>query len=1076
MRLRGSWVVAGVLGLLLMVMLVIAGWASSEIANDAAAARDPAASRTVPRSVLEGGAVLDATDGTVVSRRIPDRTIALTFDDGPDPRWTPRVLEVLRKHDVPATFFVVGSMAARHKSLVRDIHESGSELGVHTYTHADLGGVAPWRRALELDQTQLALVGAAGITTRLFRPPFSSSPDALDDPGYDVVRAAAERGYLSVLSDIDSRDWEKPGVESIVRNATPPAGEGGVVLLHDAGGNRSQTVAALDILIPRLQQAGYRFTTVTGAVGMPPAEQSADTSDQLPGSALVALVGLSLTVVTVLKWTLVAVGALTAGRLLLLVLVARGHARRRGRGSWRWGPPVTDPVSVIVPAHNEVSGIEATVRSAASGRHRVEVIVVDDGSTDGTADLVENLGLPNVRVIRQANAGKAAALNTGITNATNELIVMVDADTRLERDTVHQLVQPFADPAVGAVAGNVKVANRESFLARLQHIEYVIGFNVDRRVHDLTRSMPTIPGAGGAFRRRVLAEVGGLSDRTLAEDTDLTIAVGRAGWHIVYQDAAVTWTEVPTTVRQLRQQRFRWTFGTLQAIWKHRRAVFQRGAAGRVGRFGLLHVLAFQIALPTAAPVIDIFLLYGLLFLDPAVTLLLWGSMLGAQVIAGMCAFTMDGENKSALWLLPAQQLVYRQLMYLVLMQALAAALSGIRVRWQQMRRVPSARGTPRPPARAATRSQRAAAPPAAVRERWLDLLRALALVRVVLYHTTGWGWLSLVFPSMGVMFALAGSLTARSMANGPAVDVVGRRIRRLLPPLWLLGIILVPLMLAYGWTTVAAGGNDPHALHWPELVFWLFPILDPPSSSWNVGENATVVLWYLRTYLWFVLLSPLLLRAFRARPLLTVLTPIGLVALDTALGSPLTGAGAIGYGVRDVCVFGACWVLGFAHREGMLARLHPAALTAAGLAAIGVGGWWTATHPAGGSYDLSGIPLGQALISAGAVVLLLRAAPPMGWLDRVPGLGRLVTVLNARAITVYLWHNIAIDLAVPVTSWFGDYSLAAHLAVATGLTACAVLAFGWAEDVAARRRVRVLPRGERRSARERPVPVAAPP
>jgi cellulose synthase/poly-beta-1,6-N-acetylglucosamine synthase-like glycosyltransferase len=303
------------------------------------------------------------------------------------------------------------------------------------------------------------------------------------------------------------------------------------------------------------------------------------------------------------------------------------------------------------------------------------VIVVDDGSTDGTADIVEALGLPQVRVLRRPNGGKAAALNAGIAAASHELVVMVDGDTVFEPTTIHELVQPFADPEVGAVSANVKIANRETLLARLQHI----GFNVDRRVHDVLRSMPTVPGAGGAFRRSALLQVGGLSAQTLAEDTDLTIALGRAGWRTVFQEKAVTWTEAPTTVRQLWQQRYRWTFGTMQALWKHRRAVVQRGAAGRVGRFGLLHVVTFQILLPAVAPLLDVFLLYGLLFLDPWTTILLWGGMLAVQAAVGAYAFGLDGERRTVLWLLPAQQLVYRQLMYVVLLQSLAAAFSGVR-------------------------------------------------------------------------------------------------------------------------------------------------------------------------------------------------------------------------------------------------------------------------------------------------------------------------------------------------------------------------------------------------------------
>jgi peptidoglycan/LPS O-acetylase OafA/YrhL/GT2 family glycosyltransferase len=724
-------------------------------------------------------------------------------------------------------------------------------------------------------------------------------------------------------------------------------------------------------------------------------------------------------------------------------------------------------------------------------------VVVDDGSTDGTAELVEGLDLPRVRVIRQPNGGKAAALNTGIAHARHDLIIMVDGDTVFEPDTVRHLVQPFADAKMGAVSGNVKIANRDTFLTRLQHIEYVVGFNVDRRVHDLTGSICTIPGAAGAFRRAALLGVGGVSDHTLAEDTDLTISVGRAGWRMAFQERAIAWTEAPTTVHQLWQQRFRWTYGTMQSVWKHRRAIFQRGAGGRLGRFGLVHVLVFQIVLPVTAPLIDVFFIYGLFFLDPGTTLVLWLSVMLLQSAGAAYAFHLDGESKSALWLMPMQQLVYRQLMYVVLAQSMGAALSGIRVRWQRMRRIGALEamvraaaaetrsvpgslrqtapalsadgaagattgtaggsGTGNPPSQAAAPEPRATTPRAG-REHWLDSLRAVALARVVLYHITGWGWLSIVFPSMGLMFALGGSLMVSSLRRTPAVDVVGHRIRRLLPPLWLLGLVVVPLMLVHGWTR----DTGDFAFSWPQLVFWLFPISVPPGSSW--GADFTVVLWYIRAYLWFVLLSPVLLLAFRRRPVVAVLTPLAVVGVDALLGSPLGNSGPIGSGVLDFCTFGACWMLGFAHREGMLRRIHPMALAGLFVVAVGLGGWWTAGHPApGGMFDLNEIPLGQALISAGAVLVFLRVSPKLTWLARTPVLGRLVTVLNARAVTIYLWHNLAIDLSVTIDGQLGWSSLFAQIATTVVLVAVAVLIFGWVEDLAARRPLRLIPGGRRK-------------
>jgi cellulose synthase/poly-beta-1,6-N-acetylglucosamine synthase-like glycosyltransferase len=289
------------------------------------------------------------------------------------------------------------------------------------------------------------------------------------------------------------------------------------------------------------------------------------------------------------------------------------------------------------------------------------------------------------------NGGKSAALNFGIASATHDLIVMVDADTVFEPDSLRLLVQPMADMRVGAVAGNVKVGNRDQVVAEWQHLEYVIGFNLDRRMFDMLQCMPTVPGAIGAFRRSALQQVGGLSTDTLAEDTDLTIALIRAGWRVVYEENARAWTEAPATLPQLVSQRSRWSYGTIQAMWKHRRSVIERGPSGRFGRVGLPALVLFQIVLPLTAPIIDVLVVYGLLFGDQTTTAYVWLGMLGLQALTAAVAFILDREKIHPLWLLPLQQLAYRQLMYMVLVRSVAAALTGVQMRWHKLRRAGSA-------------------------------------------------------------------------------------------------------------------------------------------------------------------------------------------------------------------------------------------------------------------------------------------------------------------------------------------------------------------------------------------------
>jgi cellulose synthase/poly-beta-1,6-N-acetylglucosamine synthase-like glycosyltransferase len=389
-----------------------------------------------------------------------------------------------------------------------------------------------------------------------------------------------------------------------------------------------------------------------------------------------------------LWWLLVLIGALTLLRTLLLFGVALRHARRRRASTWSWGPSVDEPVSVIVPAFNEQETIAATVCSLSAATHAmIEIIVVDDQSTDATAATVEALGIENVRVVRVPSAGKATALNTGVALARHDLLVMIDADTIVDPDAIHEVVQPFADPAIGAVAGNVKVGNRRRLLGRWQHIEYVIGFSLDRRLYDAMGCIPTIPGALGAFRRSALERVGGLSTDTLAEDTDLTMAILRAGWRVVYQATAKARTEAPATVRQLTQQRYRWSYGTMQAMWKHRRSIVERGASGRFGRRGLPLIGLFTIVLPLFAPLLDFMTVYGAIFLDRWITLIGWLAVLVLQTITAVLAFRLDREKLHPLWALPLQQFVYRQIMYVVLLRSAVTALAGKRLRWHNMTR-----------------------------------------------------------------------------------------------------------------------------------------------------------------------------------------------------------------------------------------------------------------------------------------------------------------------------------------------------------------------------------------------------
>ncbi|MFB7178411.1 bifunctional polysaccharide deacetylase/glycosyltransferase family 2 protein [Streptomyces sp. NPDC056257] len=673
----------------LLALLVLRGLATNEAFHDSRVA-DSVDKTTVPKNLLKGGPVIDARGAKnehPVSYRIPDHTVVLSFDDGPSPEWTPKILELLEARNIRASFFITGGMTARHPELVRQIVAGGHELGVHTFTHPDLVYQSHTRTSWELAQTQLALAGAAGVHSTLFRPPYSSNAAALDDWTYPVIKYVGARGYVTAFIDKDTDDWKRPGVEEIVKAAMPSEpGAGEMILLHDAGGDRSQTLTALVQIIDKLQAEGYRFTTISEALGASSATTPVHGFQLWAGKGYIWATQFAVLTLPVLIGLLAIVGFLNFGRFALMLVLAPMHARRAKRRD-AWGAPVTEPVTVLVPAYNELECIANTLESLAASDHPIEVIVIDDGSTDGTADIVEELALPFVRLIRQVNGGKPSALNTGIAAASYDIIVMMDGDTVFEPSTVRELVQPFGDPSIGAVAGNAKVGNRDSLIGAWQHIEYVLGHNLDRRMYDMLGVIPTIPGAVGAFRKEALREVGGMSDDTLAEDTDITIAVLCEGWRVVYAEHARAWTEAPASLQQLWSQRYRWSYGSMQAMWKHRGAVTSRGPAGRFGRIGLPLVVLFGVVAPLLAPLVDMFFLYGVLFADAPITLTSWGGFILLQGALSWYAFRLDREKPWHLISLPIQQLVYRQLMYIVLLHSAITAMTGGRLRWQKLRR-----------------------------------------------------------------------------------------------------------------------------------------------------------------------------------------------------------------------------------------------------------------------------------------------------------------------------------------------------------------------------------------------------
>ncbi|WP_309692401.1 glycosyltransferase [Armatimonas sp.] len=628
------------------------------------------------------------------------KTIALTFDDGPDPRWTPAVLDALKKAGVPATFFVTGVNAQLYPELVRRAWDEGNDIGNHSFYHPNLALVGETRTRLELGATQRAIQAITGHSTTLFRPPYGVDSQPSTSEEVMPIAAAQKLGYVTVAEGIDPRDWEqgakKRTAEQLAQSIEGDAlaGSGSIVLLHDSGGDRAATVAAIPLVVERLKAKGYQFVTVSQLIGQSRAVAFPSVTGRQKWLSLVDRTVFAVSSGTGRVLSGIFLFSLIAGaiRLLLTAALALRHASQT--------PPLTvtgfEPLtSVVIAAYNEEKVIVRTIQALLAGDYpNLEVIVVDDGSKDNTAGVVRQAfgDDPRVGLIVKENGGKASALNQGISLASGELLIGLDADTLFATDTVSKLVRHFSDPTVGAVAGNIQVGNQVNRLARWQALEYTTSQNFDRRAYALLNAIPVIPGCVGAWRTEAVKAAGLYQTDTLAEDADLTWRVRMAGWRLICDNEATAFTEAPERVSELLKQRFRWTFGTLQVLWKNRRTCLNP----RYGAFGMVVVpllWVFQFLLPALAPAADL----GILFAALSGNLLAAGGyllfFLLLELSAAALALQLDGGVRyRLLWELPIQRVAYRYLLFAVLIRTLRAAFSGIRASWGKLERRGSAR------------------------------------------------------------------------------------------------------------------------------------------------------------------------------------------------------------------------------------------------------------------------------------------------------------------------------------------------------------------------------------------------
>lgn len=652
------------------------------------------------------------------------KMIALTIDDGPSDLYTAAVLDELKSLHVPATFFLIGQNAERYPGLVRRIWAEGHEIGNHTYTHPNIALIPESEARLQLNATRRVFESILHRSTLLFRPPYNADAEPTADFEVAPIKMASSLNYITVLEYIDSQDWntaerlpngtihhrKAEDMWLTVRSQLIEGGEkGSCILLHDGGGDRAETVRLIPILVRELHKLGYTFVPVSTLIDtnrdvVNPPVKSSDTlmlaSDRIVFEAIY-LFELFLGIAFV---TAIILGTARVVFVIILALIAKWRERHES-----FDESYRPAVSVVIAAYNEETVIVNTIRAVlATGYEPLEIIVVDDGSSDDTSEQVRaNFG-DSVTLLSQPNGGKASALNLGIAMATREIIIALDADTLFARDTIEKLVRHFAKPLVGAVAGNVKVGNRVNPLTHWQSIEYVTSQNLDRRAYAIINSVTVVPGAVGAWRREAILQAGGYTTDTMAEDMDLTWRIRRIGWRIETESNAIGYTEAPDSVRSLFKQRFRWAFGTLQALWKHRRAV---GRYGWFGRVMLPTLWLFQVAFQVLSPLVDLQILWSLGTVVRALILMRGGRLVGdwqplpnaltslyvigfmyafffvIELIGSLVAYKLDREDPRPLVWLFWQRFLYRQLMYAVVLKSLKTAVSGMRTGWGKLER-----------------------------------------------------------------------------------------------------------------------------------------------------------------------------------------------------------------------------------------------------------------------------------------------------------------------------------------------------------------------------------------------------
>ena len=479
---------------------------------------------------------------------LPNKQLALTFDDGPDRTWTPKILDLLARYKVQATFFVVGSQVAKDPELTRRIATEGHLLANHTFTHHGGWPGGETRAGIEMALTDRVIRAASLRATTLFRNPYGGNDVETTRENLTSIYEAQKLRYQTVAYDRDSNDWQ------FKKGQTPAPldlkdGRGHVVLLHDGGGDRALTYDYLERTIKHAQQLGYVFTTPrwiadqARTVYRPVRPSITDRATLLAAQGVYRWFDYTLLLLFIIG-VVCMFGVSILNICLASVLTWRG--RRLAL------PAHAGPVTVAIAAYNEEAVIERTLHSVLrSTGVELEVLVVDDGSTDRTGEIVDRArsrrSAPSRLPYPQRRQGQGAQprVPRGRPRPRRDLRRRHRRPARRRR--------PTGPPLRAATRGRRRRPGEgrqhHSLLTAWQSLEYISSIGVERSAQSVLGTITVVPGACAAWRRSQVLAVGGFAADTLAEDCDLTLKLQRAGGTIVQDNTALAFTEAPEGLR-----------------------------------------------------------------------------------------------------------------------------------------------------------------------------------------------------------------------------------------------------------------------------------------------------------------------------------------------------------------------------------------------------------------------------------------------------------------------------------------------------------------------------------------------